>query len=248
MKKTGLVALLLVSGIAQAYEAKDIVIRAGAASVQPNDSSSSVVVNEPALGAAEGVEVGVEGDTQFGISFTYMISPKIGVELLAATPFSHDIVADGILAGAGKLGETKHLPPTLSVQFYPMASTSKFQPYVGAGLNYTNFYEEGTTDLLTNSIGAIANIAEPSIPASAVVASSTSMKLDDSFGLALQAGFDYAFTDKFGVNAGIWYVDIDTSADITAEATVGGTPATIKASVDVEIDPWVYMIGLSYKI
>jgi len=188
MKKAGLVGLILVSGLAQAYEAKDIVIRAGAASVQPDDSSSSVVVAEPALGTAEGVKVGVESDTQFGISFTYFITPKIGVEVLAATPFSHDIVGDGVVAGAGKLGETKHLPPTVSVQFYPMASDSKFQPYIGAGLNYTTFFDEETTQTLTDSIGAIANIAEPSVPADAVVASSTSLKLDDSFGLALQAG------------------------------------------------------------
>ena len=37
----------------------------------------------------------------------------------------------------GKFGSIKHLPPTLSVIYYPLDKTSAFQPYVGAGVNHT---------------------------------------------------------------------------------------------------------------
>lgn len=243
MKKMSVVALMLVAGAAQAYEAGDMVVRTGGASVHPDASSSSVNITNPALGVAEGVQVDVDDDTQLGVSFTYFITPKLGIEVLGATPFKHDIIASNILAGA-KLAETKHLPPTISVQFYPMAATSKFQPYVGAGLNYTLFFEEYTTDTLTGAIGALADIAAPGTAPNGVVATSTSIELDDSVGLALQAGFDYALTDKVGINAGIWYVDISTTADITAQTNVG----TVNATIDVDIDPMVYMIGVSYKL
>ena len=65
------------------------------------------------------------------------------------------------------------------------------------------------------------------------------LDLDDSWGVAARAGFDYLFNDKWGVNVGVWWIDIDT------EATVKTALADVK--FDVEIDPWVYMVGLSYR-
>lgn len=230
---------MLVAGAAQAYEAGDMVVRTGGVSVHPDASSTSLDITSPALGVVDGVQVDVKDDTQLGLSFTYFITPKLGIEVLGATPFKHDIVASNLLAGT-KLAETKHLPPTISLQFYPMASTSKFQPYVGAGLNYTIFFEEYTTDALTGAIGTLADLK--GVPG--VTATSTNIDLKDSFGLALQAGFDYALTDKVGINAGIWYIDINTTADITAETNV----VPVAATIDVDIDPMVYMIGVSYKL
>ena len=97
------------------------------------------------------------------------------------------------------------------------ASSSEFQPYVGVGLNYTLFFEESTD--------------QNTLPG-------TALKLDDSFGVAVQAGFDYALNDNWGVGLEVWYVDIET------EATISGA---VNAKVDVTIDPVVYMAGLVYK-
>ncbi len=40
-------------------------------------------------------------------------------------------------AANGKLGSLNQLPPTLSLVYYPLDPKSAFQPYVGAGINYT---------------------------------------------------------------------------------------------------------------
>ncbi|MQT72096.1 outer membrane protein OmpW, partial [Pseudomonas sp. FSL R10-0071] len=74
----------------------------------------------------------------------YMITDHVGIELLAATPFEHDVKLKntGLPQANGKLGTLKHLPPTLSVVYYPLDSKSVFQPYVGAGINYTWIYDE----------------------------------------------------------------------------------------------------------
>ncbi len=244
MKTKTLVALMLLSGAAQAYEAGDILVRAGLATVEPDDSSSAIAVTDPgvAAGTKTGTAVSVDSDTQIGLEFTYFLTPHIAVDVLGATPFEHNISADGNIKGLGKLGSTKHLPPTVSIQYYPMPSGSKFQPYVGAGLNYTIFFEEETTSTLTNSIGALASL--PQNPVAGVVASSTELELDDSFGYALQLGMDYQMTEQFAFNAGLWYIDIDTTGTITADTNVG----KVKAEVDVDIDPWVYMVGFSLKI
>lgn len=229
------VPMLLSAPLTQAYEGGDIILRNGLALVDPQESSSNIDITQPDLGEVAGGEVGVDKDVQIGLTATYLLTPHFGVELLAATPFSHDIHGAGALAGAGKLAETKHLPPTLSLQYYPLGGNSRFQPYVGVGVNYTMFFEEQTSSTLTNSIGALA--AATGTPG--VVASSTSLELDDSVGVAAQLGMDYQVTDTLGLNAGLWWIDLDTTGTIDAQTNVG----EVSAEVDVEIDPLVYMIG-----
>jgi outer membrane protein len=67
------------------------------------------------------------------------------------------------------------------------------------------------------------------------------MELDDSIGLAAEAGVDYDITDRWSLNASVWYMNLDTTAKID-------TSAGAKIEVDVDIDPVAYVVGLSYKL
>ncbi len=230
---------ILVSQSALAYEAGNIFVKGGIATVDPQETSSDIIINTPSLGPASGAQVGLNSDTQLGLVFTYMATDRVGIELLAATPFKHDISGAGAIAGVGKLGDTQHLPPTLSVQYYLAEPDAKFQPYVGAGINYTLFFNEGTTQTLTDSIGALAELAG----APGVVATSTKLDIDDSIGASIQAGFNYELSDNMGLTAAVWWINIDADAEITADTNVG----TVKANVDIEVDPYVYMLGAYYK-
>jgi len=232
---------LLLGQSALAYEAGDMFIKAGVATVDPQESSSDIYISDPDLGPATGAKVGLNSDTQLGLVFTYMATDRVGVELLAATPFEHDISGAGVISGAGKLGSTKQLPPTLSVQYYLADPADKFQPYVGAGINYTIFFDENTTQTLTDSIGALADLAAGG--PTGVVATSTKLDIEDSMGASLQVGFNYEITDNIGLNAAVWWINIDAEAEITAQTNIG----TVKAKVDVEVDPYVYMLGAYYK-
>ncbi|WP_317628498.1 OmpW family outer membrane protein, partial [Escherichia coli] len=40
----------------------------------------------------------------------------------------------------GDIATVHHLPPTLMAQWYFGDSGSKFRPYIGAGINYTTFF------------------------------------------------------------------------------------------------------------
>jgi len=212
-----LLAAALVSPLANAYQQGDVIVRAGAALVDPNSSSEDLEINgTKAPGTKDLVHVGT--DTQLGLTFAFMLQDHLGLELLAATPFKHDLQ----LKGAGKLGSTKHLPPTLSLQYYPMDSASKFQPYAGIGVNYTVFFDE---DLTSEAETTFDNL-----------------DLDNSWGLAGQIGADYLITDNVLINAAVWYMDIDT----TATMDVVGAPG-VQVKSDVTIDPWVYMVGMGYK-
>ncbi len=66
------------------------------------------------------------------------------------------------------------------------------------------------------------------------------LSLDDSWGLSLQVGLDYHINDKWLLNAAVWNLDIETTATIKT-ANLG------KIKTDVDIDPWVYMVGVGYK-
>ncbi|ELB2028074.1 outer membrane protein OmpW [Vibrio parahaemolyticus] len=203
------VVAALVSPSVFAHKQGDFVLRVGAASVVPNDSSDKI------LGSQE--ELKVDSNTQLGLTFGYMFTDNISLELLAATPFSHDISTD--LVGSD-IADTKHLPPTLMVQYYFGEPQSKFRPYVGAGLNYTIFFDEGF-----NSTGKAAGLSD--------------LKLDDSFGLAANVGVDYMINDQWFLNASAWYANIETEATYKA----GGA----KQKNDVKINPWVFMISGGYK-
>ena len=140
-----ILALAVAAPLAHAHTEGDIIVRAGAITVNPKADSSSVKVDRgPLAGADLGGKATMSSDTQLGLNFAYMITDNIGIELLAATPFEHDVKlkGTGLAAANGKLGTLKHLPPTLSVVYYPLDSKSVFQPYVGAGINYTWIYDE----------------------------------------------------------------------------------------------------------
>ena len=214
-------ALLLGASAATAHEKGDFIVRAGLASVQPGSGNGPLELNGVAI-ANSFAEV--EDDESLGITATYMLTDNWAIELLASTPFEHDTTADTGALGLGVVnaGSTKHLPPTLSVQYFPMESSSAVQPYVGLGVNYTLFFSEEASSTLQ---GAVA-------PAT--------LDIDDSIGIAAQVGVDYNIDDHWLVNAGIWYADIDADATFQLE----GVGALTKK---VDIDPIVYMISVGYK-
>jgi len=220
---TAFASLATLPTASMAYEAGDWIVRGGAAIVEPDESSSKVKVNGTGLA---NTGVGVDNDTQLGLTITYMLTNHIAVELLASTPFEHDVVMRGNgLSGFGvdagtKIASVKHLPPTLSLQYFFMDANSAWQPYAGAGINYWLVLDE-----------ELSSAAETALAAD-------NLNVDDSVGLALQLGMDYRISENWLVNAAVWNIAIDTEADF--DTAVG------KASADIEIDPWVYMVSVGY--
>src|SRR5574340_983807 len=118
--------------------------------------------------------------------FTYFVTPNIGMELILATT-RRDVTLNG-----ASLGKLSTLPPTVTVQYH-FNPTPVIKPYVGAGLNYTRFY----------------NVDLPGFTVD-----------HNSVGGALQAGVDIAVTKNGYINLDVKKIWIDTTVKTAAGATV----------------------------
>ncbi|WP_314106959.1 OmpW family outer membrane protein [uncultured Stenotrophomonas sp.] len=193
-------ALVLAASPAMAQSKGDWTVAAGVHQVAPKSSNGTL---------AGGLQVDVDSDIKPTITGEYFIADNLGIELLAALPFKHDININGL----GRVGSTKHLPPVVSLQYH-FNSTGKVSPFVGAGLNYTTFFSEETGGALAGS----------------------SLKLDDSWGLAAHAGLDFAIGNNGALRVDVRWIDIDSDVKLNGEKL--GT---------VNIDPLAYGVAYVFK-
>jgi outer membrane protein len=219
------IAALTLSGAALAHEPGNVIVRAGIVQSTPEtDSTHSEIYVFGNLSQQTKLKLRYNNDTQIGLSATYIVAPHIGVEFMATTPFSHTAkykYADG---DKGKYGKFKMLPLTLSAQYFFLDPKSRFQPYVGLGLNYTMFSSTKASDPPQLGWG-------------------WAFKMKDSWGLAYQAGLDYAITDKLILNASIRKIDIESKGEVKWKAPTYYTGEKF----DMTLDPWMYSIGIGYK-
>jgi outer membrane protein len=148
------------------------------------------------------------------LDFTYFFTPNFAVNLIAATT-KHDVEVRNVPgAGTIDLGSVWALPPTLTLQYYPMP-TSRFSPYVGAGVNYTLFYSEGGS-------------RSPGI---------NSVDIDNAWGFALNAGFNYEITPNWLANFDVKYIFLTPDVQVNGGAVTG----------TADINPWVVGLGVRYR-
>lgn len=135
------------------------------------------------------------------LDISYYLTDNIAAELILGTTYAN-IYGDDSVAFLGRIGKTWVLPPTLTLQYH-FTDFGAFKPYVGAGVNYTMFY---------NQSGAAAS----------------DLNVKDSFGAALQVGADYMVNDHWGVNFDVKKLFLRPEY----ETTIGGTTYTGKAKLD----------------
>lgn len=157
-----------------------------------------------------GADVNISNSVVPELDITYFFTKNIAAELiLGVTP--HNVKGAGVLAGA-RIGSAWLLPPTLTLQYH-FTDFGAFKPYVGAGVNYTVFFDE-------KAKGGF-----------------TSFDLKDSFGLALQAGFDYMIDSHWGINVDVKKIFLEPKVKVNNGLVSG----------KVKIDPWLIATGITYR-
>lgn len=163
-------------------EAGDFLIRLRGIGVLPEEDSELTVDGNEIPGEAT-----VDDTFVPELDISYFFTDNLALELILATS-RHDVEALG-----ADLGEVQLLPPTLTLQYHFLPQ-ERFSPYLGAGINYTVFFDEEE--------GAASSI-----------------DYEDSFGFALQAGIDYALSGNWSLNFDVKKVFLDTDVDTTVEGT-----------------------------
>lgn len=186
-----------------------------------------VIPNESAKIGVIGGDVDISNSFIPELDFTYFFTENIAAELILGTT-KHDVKTTGsdISAVGGStnasvdLGSVYLLPPTLTVQyhFFPMKEKI-FKPYVGAGVNYTIFYNEKAGSVVKD------------------------VQYDNAFGFAAQLGFDLMLDDTFFINLDVKRLFLST--DVTVDASNLAAGLSIPAEVD--IDPWLLGFGVGMK-
>ncbi|WP_237055611.1 OmpW/AlkL family protein [Microbulbifer sediminum] len=232
-----LAATLLSGGVLADNRQGDFIVRAGVGATIPDDESEELRLNGVKL---PGSRVLVADGYAATFTGTWVFVDHWGLGLLLATPFEHDLDVrglpdeEGLSIGTVPLGDIKHLPPTLTVQWFPVCVESRVQPYVGFGVNYTTFMDEDVTRIANTyfkrRLGATAE---------------SDLELDDSWGLAGEVGVDVQFgpDSRWLFNAAVWYLDIDSDAEIRFPTDNGVS----RIKTEVEIDPFVYSLGIGYR-
>jgi outer membrane protein len=207
-------------------------VNVGAITVTPQGSSSHLNVVETVAGLpANSTELSVNNNTQLGLTLDYQLNKNWTLELIAATPFRHDIQVEGSAIDGLPIGSTKHLPPTLLAQYHLDLGDSRFTPFIGLGLNYTNFFQEQASTELVRTLQAL-NVTDAD--------DKVELKLKDSWGLAMQAGVNIKLAAQWSAHLMLSKMDIDTEGRVLVNSS------TVQ-SVDVSIDPYVWMLAARYS-
>jgi len=154
-----------------------------------------------------GLNLSVNNKTFLEVDVSYFFTPNFAAELVMTYPQKHTLYSNGT-----KIGTLKHLPPTLLAQYH-LTSLGAFRPYVGVGINATNFSDVKF---------------EPAV----VAALSPNIKRM-SYGAAIQGGFDYALGGGWQLSFDVKKVQIKT--DVYAGTAKAGTfkidPLLVSAGV-----------------
>ena len=199
--------LALAATPALAQSAGTWTVGVGAHNVAPKSDNGTLTATP--LG---NLKMDVGSNVRPTITAEYFVRDNLGVEVLAALPFQHDIS----VVGVGKVGSTKHLPPTVSLQYH--FGQGKVKPFVGVGLNYTTFFS-------TKSEGAIAG---------------TNLDLSDSWGLAAHLGVDFKVGEKGAIRVDYRKIDIDTKVKLNGANL--GTRNTV--NIDPSVYGIAYVFAL----
>jgi len=161
-----------------------------------------VIPDESADIEAIGGDVDISNRIIPELDISYFFTENFAAELILATN-KHNVEAVGTALGDVDLGSVTLLPPTLLAQYH-FAPRASFRPYVGAGINYTLFYNDKP--------GAVVDV-----------------DYDNGFGFALQAGADIPVNDTYFLNVDVKKLFLGT--DVTVNA---GAAGTVGADVDID--------------
>ena len=174
------------------FQAGAFLVRGRLIDVIPQTSSSSISVI--------GGDVNVTSTLAPEVDFSYFVTDNLSAELIAATT-RHTMSASNTAIGPVQVGTTWVLPPALTLQWHFLPKET-FSPYVGAGINYTFFYD-------SKGPGSGSPI--------------TRVSMQNNVGAVIQAGVDWNISGRLYANVDVKQIFLNTQASLNSGAIVAKT-------------------------
>jgi outer membrane protein len=194
-------------------------IKVGVSGVLWNDENHGVFLNGAQIA---GASAHVDDLVLPTATLTYYLSRNIAAELFCC--FAHpSVFADGTLRtglGQNKVADTWAFPPILTLQYH-FDHMGAFRPYVGAGMQWIHYFSSNSD--LNGGLAAFNRV-----------------KFRDSFGPALQAGFDYDL-------GGGWSVGLDAKYVWEGSNLTWTDAVADRITTKHDLDPLILTANLGYR-
>lgn len=184
-------------------------VKLGVIDYQPHARTSGIT----GLGVPAGADATIGSATTLLVTYERELAPNLGLEFVLGVPPKIKAKGSGTVAFLGEVLSAKHVAPTVLLNYHFGDAGSALRPYLGAGINYTRFTGASTPY-------------------------GWQVSLSDSWGLAVQAGVDYALSRQWGLFASVAAVQV--KSDLVA---VGA--AVLRTTIDFR--PTTLSAGVSYK-
>ena len=184
-------------------------VKLGVIDYQPHARTTGIT----GLGVPAGADATIGSATTLLVTFERELAPNLGLEFVLGVPPKIKAKGSGTVAFLGEVLSAKNVAPTVLLNYHFGDASSALRPYLGAGINYTRFTGASTPY-------------------------GWQVSLSDSWGLAVQAGLDYALSRQWGLFASVAAVQV--KSDLVA---VGA--AVLRTTIDFR--PTTLSAGVSYK-
>ncbi|GEO86009.1 OmpW/AlkL family protein [Allorhizobium sp. NPDC080224] len=151
-----------------------------------------------------GADVSVDDNYSMSFDIGYRLNEQFSTTFTFGIPPTAEIRGSGALSGA-YLGDLTYAPAILALQYRIPTGMPKFEPYIGAGINYTIVLDEKGRD--------VANFSA-----------------DNAWGVVLQAGFETMINDRLGLYVDVKKIWLET--DVGGTLGAGGPAADAKATLN----------------
>lgn len=225
--------LLGAAGMAQAQTAGSNVITVGWLNIEPHNKSTPLTLTSIGGQPVNIVQTGsgfkaLKANT-LGLTFAHFFTDHISAELVAGIPTELKFAGSGTLSSAGTLGHATPIAPTILARYHFLDAQAKFRPYIGLGINHTQFIH----GKVTNAPGLLGPGATGTVSASS------------SWNPAYAVGATYAVSDHWSYGLSATYIPVETTAKL--DGVTGGGVAISSHATD-KLDPVNLFLYASYRL
>jgi outer membrane protein len=204
------VAAAAATGAVQAQSANSLnTVKLGVTYYQTHSKTDGIT----GLGVPAGADAKVGNATTVIGTYERQIAPDVGLEVVLGVPPTIKAEGAGNVAFLGEVLSAKNVAPTVFAVYHFGQAGQTLRPYAGVGVNYTKF----------------TGVSTPY---------GWKVSLTDSWGLAAQAGVDYALSPSLGLWTSIAKVQVKSKLVAVGASVLQST---------IDFRPITYSAGVSYK-